>query len=125
MNVKRLNEIKKLIEEVPTKLKMRLLLEEMGELIVNYNLEGKPTIICIDCCELKHSCFYEYNGKLLTMCKYCRLLREQRNQKHYVAFEIYCKVCNCSLVSSSIYKKKFVLEAHESTQKHMRNVRGY
>lgn len=117
----RIGEIGELIKDglLPFE-RMRLLLEELLELRVNYDLSNQPLKICTVCIKIKHACFYqkEDENKFYSVCKYCRLVKAEIKRKKTTYYR--CDICDTNLKIASIGQTKFVIRKHKATKKHQR-----
>ena len=122
--IMRMNEIKKLIQDglMPYE-RMRILLEELLELRINYDLKHQPSIICETCSVLKNACFFEIkdSDKFYKVCRYCRLVKAENLRKQYTKY--YCPSCDCDLLITNKHQTKFVLSKHNKTMKHKNNLK--
>lgn len=124
---KRIQEINKLMDdEKITPSKARILLEELAELKLNVNIVNNGTLIkiCERCRWVKRLCFFDeprYKG--YPICRRCVLI-EKEAPPLKIKSKIYCKECDCILFVTNKHAKKFIVRAHNATQKHKRNVVG-
>ena len=122
--VLRMEEIGELIKDglLPFE-RMRILLEELLELRVNYDLFNQPLKICTECIKIKHACFYKkdegegFHG----VCKYCRLVKAEIIRKQTTIY--HCPSCKTDLKIRSIGQTKFVIRKHKQTKKHLKSLK--
>ena len=127
----RMKEINELIQDglMPYQ-RMRILLEELLELRINYDLKHQPLLICEECSVLKNACFFEkkYSDKFYKVCRYCRLVelenrivKLENRRKNYTKY--YCPSCDCDLLITDTHQTKFVVRKHSKTKKHQKNLK--
>lgn len=121
-NILRINEINDLIQDglLPYE-RMRILLEELLELKINYDLFNQPLKICKKCEHVKHACFFERETEgYFDTCKYCRLVQQEllskRNKLHK------CNICDVHLMIGKDVQKKWLIEKHKKTNRHQKNL---
>ena len=119
----RINEINDLIKDglLPYE-RMRILLEELLELRINYNLFNQPLKICKKCEQLKHACFFEKETKgYFEICKYCRLVKQELLRKRGTLHK--CKICDVHLLIGRDVQKKWLIDKHNKTNRHQKNLK--
>ena len=117
----RMKEINQLIQDglLPYE-RMRILLEELLELRIDYGLKHQPSIICKKCTVLKNACFFEIENsdKFYKVCRYCRLVEEENLKNSQIKY--HCPSCDCDLLITDKYQKKYLVKKHNNTRKHKR-----
>lgn len=119
----RINEINALIQDglLPYE-RMRILLEELLELKINYDLFNQPLKICKKCEHVKHACFFEKDDEgYFEICKYCRLVHQELLKKRNTLYK--CNVCNVHLMIGKDTQKKWIIEKHKKTNRHQKNLK--
>lgn len=122
----RMDEIKELINDGLTpQERCELLMEELAELKINYNLHTQPVKICATCDELKHACFFKIKNKNNKTCRYCLKKKQiimDKNRQLRKDTTIHCEVCDCYLKLYADYKFKAIIKQHDESKKHQRNL---
>lgn len=123
--VLRMEEIGELIKDglLPFE-RMRILLEELLELRVNYDLFNQPLKICTECIKIKHACFYQKEEEkgFHSVCRYCRLVQAEINRKKTSIY--HCPTCDTNLKVRNSGQLKFVVRKHKNTKKHKKSLRS-
>ena len=118
----RINEINDLIQDglLPYE-RMRILLEELLELKINYDLFNQPLKICKKCEQVKHACFFEREIEgFFDTCKYCRLVQRELLAKRGKLYK--CKTCDVHLLIGRDVQKKWLVEKHKKTNRHQKGL---
>jgi hypothetical protein len=124
----RMDEIKQMLNDglTPNE-RTELLMEELAELKINYNLHRQPTKICGSCDELKHACFFKIKNKNNKNCRYCLKKKHiimEKNRLLRKDTKIHCEICDCYLTIYADYKFKAIIKQHNESKKHQRNLQN-
>jgi len=118
----RMKEINNLIQDglLPFE-RVRILLEELLELRINYDLKHQQMLICEYCRHLKNACFFEKENcdTFHKTCRYCRLVKAEIIRKQTKIY--HCPTCKTDLKIRYAGQKKFVLRKHNKTKKHLKH----
>ena len=100
---------------------MRILLEELLELKINYDLFNQPLRICTKCEQLKHACFFEKEIEgFYNVCKYCRLVEQELLSKRGKLHK--CKTCNVHILIGKEVQTKWLIAKHKKTNRHQKSL---
>ena len=118
----RMKEINNLIQDglLPFE-RVRILLEELLELRINYDLKHQQMLICEYCHHLKNACFFEKENDdtFHKTCRYCRLVKAEIIRKQTKIY--HCPTCHTDLKIRYAGQEKFVLRKHNKTKKHLKH----
>lgn len=111
---------KEIYGETLTHKETRILLEELMELRLYWDLDFQPGKICNVCFYFKHLSLYksDISERHGLTCKLCRLKRN----KNITYTNIYCKSCDCNLLVTSIHPINSVVSQHNKTLKHKKKL---